>query len=78
MCPRRAVGRYDAGMKAYQFHCIRVGGPGPAVHFDTCPDDRGARDRALSLFDLWPLAVKVDVSQGDHHFEVFRSELEEL
>ncbi|RYF12511.1 MAG: hypothetical protein EOO77_17295 [Oxalobacteraceae bacterium] len=65
-------------MKAYQFQCIRIDGPGPAVHFDTCSDDRGALDRARALFDIWPLAVKVDVLQGDRKFEVLRSEPEGL
>lgn len=60
-------------MKSYTFKCVRVGGPGPAIHFDTCADDDHARQRAMSLFDMWPLAVKVDVSQGERHFEVARS-----
>ena len=59
-------------MKNYTFKCIRSDGPGPAVHMDSCADDADARQRALSLFELWPLAVKVDVSRGDHHFEVPR------
>ena len=59
-------------MKNYTFKCIRAGGPGPAVHIDTCADEADARRRALALFDIWPLAVKVDVSQGDRHFEVPR------
>lgn len=59
-------------MKTYVFKCIREGGPGPAVHMDSCADDTDARRRALSLFQVWPLAVKVDVSQGDVHFEVAR------
>ena len=61
-------------MKNYTFKCIRADGPGPAVHMDSCADDADARRRALSLFDLWPLAVKVDVRRGDDHFEVIRGE----
>lgn len=59
-------------MKNYVFKCVREDGPGPAVHMDSCIDDGDARQRALSLFNVWPLAVKVDVSQGDRHFEVVR------
>ena len=59
-------------MKSYTFKCIRAGGPGPAVHFDSCVDDDDARRRALSLFEIWPLAVRVDVSVGERHFEVVR------
>ncbi len=59
-------------MKSYTFKCIRAGGPGPAVHIDLCENDAIARQRALSLFEIWPLAVKVDIAQGDRHFEVVR------
>jgi hypothetical protein len=59
-------------MRRYTFKCIRAGGPGPAVHIDSCEDDDHARERALSLFLLWPLAVKVEVSVGERHFEVLR------
>jgi hypothetical protein len=59
-------------MKTYTFKCVRAGGPGPAVHVDTCADDAAARHRALSLLEIWPLAVKVDVSQADRRFEVER------
>ncbi|WP_404710306.1 hypothetical protein [Sphingomonas sp. MMS24-J13] len=64
--------RYPKSMKRYTFKCIRAGGPGPAVHIDICADDAAARDRALRLFDLWPLAVKVEVSEDERHFEVLR------
>lgn len=59
-------------MKTYTFKCMRAGGPGPAVHLDSCADDEDARRRALTLFELWPLAVKVDVSHGDHQLDVIR------
>jgi hypothetical protein len=39
---------------------------------DICSDDADAQRRAQALFTLWPLAVKVDVSQADRHFEVVR------
>ena len=60
-------------MKSYTFKCIRAGGPGPAIHMDVCADEEAARARAKSLFELWPLAVKVEVLQGEKHFEVSRT-----
>ena len=60
-------------MKRYTFKCIRAGGPGPAIHIDNCSDDEHARGRALQLLEIWPLAVKVDIAEGDRHFEVLRS-----
>jgi hypothetical protein len=60
-------------MKTYTFKCIRENGPGPAVHMDVCADDSAARRRATELFDLWPLAVKVDVSQEERQFDVWRA-----
>ena len=62
-------------MKSYTFKCILAGGPGPAVHVDLCPNDDAAADRARRLFDLWPLALKVDVIQGERHFEVARPQV---
>ena len=59
-------------MASYTFKCIRAGGPGPAIHIDQCEDDRAATYRAIQLMELWPLAVKVDVTEGDRHFEVRR------
>ena len=64
--------RYQRPVKNYVFRCIRTDGPGPAVHMDICSDDADAQRRAQALFTLWPLAVKVDVSQADRHFEVVR------
>ena len=60
-------------MKTYSFKCIRADGPRPAMHYDSCTSDEDARRRANALFDLWPLAVKVDVTQGERHFEVART-----
>ena len=57
-------------MPSYTFKCIRANGPGPAVHVQVCADDDEARERARSLFELWPLAVKVDVTRGEEHFVV--------
>lgn len=65
--------RYVPSVKRYTFRCIRAGGLGPAVHIDACSDDDEARRRATQLFEIWPLAVKVDVSVGDRHFEVARA-----
>lgn len=59
-------------MKRYTFKCVRVGGPGPAVHIDNCADDTAAEERALRLFELWPLAVKIDVVEDERHFEILR------
>ena len=69
---QRAPRGSNRPVKNYTFKCIRAGGPGPAVHMDICANDDAARARALSLFALWPLAVKVDVIRGDEHFEVER------
>lgn len=63
---------YSTRMRSYTFRCMRAGGPGPAVHIDLCADDEAARQRALQLMELWPLAVKVDVSERDRHFDVPR------
>lgn len=60
-------------MKSYTFQCVRAGGPGPAVHIELCADDAEARIRASQLMELWPLAVKVDVCEGERHFEVCRA-----
>lgn len=70
--PLRRRRRRGRSVKSYTFKCIREGGPGPAVHMDTCEDDEHARRRAKDLFELWPLAVKIDVSQGERHFEIER------
>ena len=61
-------------MARYTFKCIRAGGPGPAIHIDLCDDDDAATGRARQLMELWPLAVKVDVIEGERHFEVARGE----
>ena len=59
-------------MTRYTFKCIRAGGPGPAIHIDLCQDDDAATHRALQLMELWPLAVKGDVTEGERHFDVVR------
>ena len=63
---------YTRPVNRYTFKCIRAGGPGPAVHIDACADDEEAHRRAIQLLELWPLAVKVDVSHGGRRFEVPR------